>query len=229
MPFLQFLQNISFFEGLEREKSLFLSRATRLDVKKGELLFSRGEVVSSCYYMEKGLVTIFDVTQSGKEPIFFFRRTGEMFGLAEIFSGKIRRTNARALMASTVYAMDITNFRELMQREFPIAERVINVLGNRLRFLSDHICGLTTMTVRQRLLRLLAYLLYDNLPHAERDQDSHVRFRLPVSQEQMAAMIASTQPTISSTFQQLQKEGLLQITRGTIEIPSLRKLFEAAM
>lgn len=226
MAFVQFLQKMSFFEDLEEEKALFLARATRLEFRKGDLLFSRGAAVTSCYYVEKGLIKIYDVTESGKEPIFFLRRTGEMFGLAEIFSGEERRTNAQALVPSIVYAMDKTAFRDLLQQHFSIAERVINVLGGRLRYLGDHICGLTTMTVRERLLRLLLFLFYDNLPREKEDRDVPVRVRLPVSQEQMAAMIGSTQPTVSSTLQQLQGEGLLTLVRGNIEIPSVQRLVD---
>ena len=169
MAFIKCLQKMSFFEGLEEERSLFFSKAIRHELKKGSSLFSRNEQVTNCYYLEKGLVKIYDVTGSGKEPIFFLRRTGEMFGLAEIFSGDKRMTNAQVLVQSVVYSMDKENFKEFIQQNFSIAERVINVLGNRLRFLGEHISGLTTMTVRERLLRLLLYLLYDNFPRNEEE------------------------------------------------------------
>ena len=100
MAFIKCLQKMSFFEGLEEERSLFFSKAIRHELKKGSSLFSRNEQVTNCYYLEKGLVKIYDVTESGKEPIFFLRRTGEMFGLAEIFSGDKRMTNAQVLVPS---------------------------------------------------------------------------------------------------------------------------------
>ena len=222
MSFIKCLQKMSFFEGLEEERSLFFSKAIRHELKKGSSLFSRNEQVTNCYYLEKGLVKIYDVTESGKEPIFFLRRTGEMFGLAEIFSGDKRMINAQVLVPSVVYSMDKENFKEFIQQNFSIAERVINVLGNRLRFLGEHISGLTTMTVRERLLRLLLYLLYDNFPRNEEEWDTQLSIHLPVSQEQMAAMIGSTQPTVSSTLQQIQIEGIFTIVRGNIEFSSLK-------
>ena len=145
-----------------------------------------------------------------------------MFGLAEIFSGDKRMTNAQVLVPSVVYSMDKENFKEFIQQNFSIAERVINVLGNRLRFLGEHISGLTTMTVRERLLRLLLYLLYDNFPRNEEEWNTQLSIHLPVSQEQMAAMIGSTQPTVSSTLQQIQLEGIFTIVRGNIEFRSLK-------
>lgn len=74
MSFLHVLRKSCFFDGLEQEKALFLSRATRLCLKKGERLFSRGDPGDACYYMEKGLVRIFGVAGDGKEPMFFLRR-----------------------------------------------------------------------------------------------------------------------------------------------------------
>ena len=226
MSFIKCLQKMSFFEGMEEERALFFSKAVRHELKKGASLFSRDEHVTCCYYLENGLVKIYDVTESGKEPIFFLRRTGEIFGLAEIFSCDKRMTNAQVLIPSIVYSIDKKTFKELMQQNFSIAERVINVLGNRLRFLGEHISGLTTMTVRERLLRLLLYLLYDNFPHNEKDFDIQICIHLPVSQEQMAAMIGSTQPTVSSTLQQMQLEGIFTINRGNIEFNSLKSFIE---
>ena len=78
------------------------------------------------------------------------------------------------------------------------------------------------MTVRERLLRLLLYLLYDNFPRNEEEWDTQLSIHLPVSQEQMAAMIGSTQPTVSSTLQQIQLEGIFTIVRGNIEFSSLK-------
>lgn len=223
MAFIKCLQKMSFFEGLEEERALFFSKAVRHELKKGASLFSREEQVTNCYYLEKGLVKIYDVTESGKEPILFLRRTGEIFGLAEIFSDDRRLINAQVIVRSIVYSMDKDTFKELIKQNFSIAERVINVLGNRLRFLGEHISGLTTMTVRERLLRLLLYLLYDNFPYDENNWNTKLSAHLPVSQEQMAAMIGSTQPTVSSTLQQMQLEGLFKIIKGNIELKSIQE------
>ncbi|EFL86386.1 hypothetical protein HMPREF1022_01837 [Desulfovibrio sp. 6_1_46AFAA] len=226
MSFLHVLRKSCFFDGLEQEKALFLSRATRLCLKKGERLFSRGDPGDACYYMEKGLVRIFGVAGDGKEPMFFLRRTGEMFGLSEVLEGSLRMANAQTLMPSVIHVMDAAAFSAMLESRFSMARRVINVLGNRLRYCNDHICRLTSSTVRDRLLRLLLCLVCDNLPAdvAAPAWQAPVRGDMPVSQEQIAAMIGSTQPTVSGVLQQLQAEGLLVVQRAHIEVLAPRRL-----
>ncbi len=226
MDFMQFLRRISFFEGLGEEgKSLFLSQSRRMCLKKGETLFQSGDPCRSCYFIEKGLVRIYGVTGSGKEPVFFLRRTGEMFGLAEILNDGVRMANAQTIMPTTVYACDSAAFRTMLKTHFEMSLRVINILGMRLRYLNEQIQSLTTATVRDRLLRLMVYLVCDSLPEDLASPGwQEVHASIPVSQEMIASIIGSTQPTISSTLQQLQQEGLLQVRRSHIDILDARQL-----
>ena len=231
MDFMHFLRRISFFEGLGEEgKELFLSQSRRMCLKKGETLFQSGDPCRSCYFIEKGLVRIYGITGSGKEPVFFLRRTGEMFGLAEILNDGIRMANAQTIMPTTVYACDSAAFRNMLKTHFEMCLRVINILGMRLRYLNEQIQSLTTATVRDRLLRLLVYLVCDSLPEdlASPDWPEKVHTSIPVSQEMIASIIGSTQPTISSTLQQLQQEGLLQVRRNHIDILDARQLVAMA-
>ena len=138
--------------------------------------------------------------------------------------------NAQTIMPTTVYACDSAAFRNMLKTHFEMCLRVINILGMRLRYLNDQIQSLTTATVRDRLLRLLVYLVFDSLPKdlSSPDWPDKVRTSIPVSQEMIASIIGSTQPTISSSLQQLQQEGLLQVRRNHIDILDARQLVALA-
>ena len=84
-------------------------------------------------------------------------------------------------------------------------------MGSRLRYLGDSLSA-QTCDVRHRVGRLLLALAHESL----RDPAAWER-PLTLSQGQMAAMVCSTQPTVSETLHQLQDEGLIDIRgRGIV-------------
>ena len=225
-------QSLDFFAGIEQEKAQFLARARRCALGKNDIVFFEGDPGGACFYVESGLVRIFSITDCGKEPIYFLRRPGEMFGLSEVLDAHPRKANAQTLAPTVLHRMDAGAFDALLAESYPLARRVIAMLGYRVRYLGDQISGLMTCNVMHRLVKLLISLIYDQIPDAaawERPVVVPVR----ISQGQIAAMTGSTQPTISDLLQQLQREGLLQISRRHIlvlrPLQLLRKAEETAL
>lgn len=99
------LNENEFFDGLPEEKKLFLALSERHEFRKRDFIFLEGDPGDECFLLSKGLVKIFRSSLTGKEPTFFLRRAGEMFGLAEVMDGNPRKCNAQALSASTVFSI----------------------------------------------------------------------------------------------------------------------------
>lgn len=194
-----------------------MSLGQQLNVTKNDIIFFEGDTGGRCFYVVSGLVRIFNITDSGKESIFFLRRPGEFFGLSEVLDAAPRKANAQALAPSVLYSMDSEAFDQLLSERHTIARRIVSVMGSRIRYLGEQISNLSSCNVMHRLAKLLVYLVYDLLP----DEAS---WRLPVtvpvriSQDQMASMTGSTQPTVSDLMQQFQKLGLISVIRRQIRI-----------
>jgi len=217
------LGETDFFHGLSDEKAAFMALAKRRQVKKNEIIFFEEDDSSSCFYLETGLIKIFRIAPSGKEPIFFLRRKGEMFGLAEVTDSVVRKANAQALTPCVLYEIGRDDFERFLSRNFRAARNVIRILGRRLRYLGEQIGNLMVCDVGTRLIKLLVYVAYDQLG----DETAWCRpVTIPVrlTQEQMAAMIGSCQQTVSDLLTQLQKEEFISITRREITILNPLKL-----
>ncbi len=208
------LGKTDFFAGNPEEKSAFLGKALRRVLKKNDMIFFEEDPGDSCYYLETGLIKIFRISPMGKEPIFFLRRAGELFGLAEVMEGKIRKANAQALAPCVLYEIGKEDFEDLLDARPMLARKVIQVLGRRLRYLGEQVESLMVCDVRTRLVKLLVYLCYDLLPDAE-SWKHPVTLPMTLTQEQMAAMTGSCQQTVSGILKGLQDEGLIEV-RGKI-------------
>ena len=210
MENLWYLQDRDFFAGLEEQRQRFLQRAILKTLPKNDIVFFEGDTGDSCFYVASGLVRIFSITDSGKESIFFLRRPGELFGLSEVLNAFPRRANAQTLMPTV-------EFDSLLAEDYVLARRVITMLGSRVRYLGDRLSNLATGSVMSRLIKLLISLVYDLLPDAEA-WAKPVALPVRISQEQLASMTGSTQPTVSDLLQKLHKAGLIAIAHRQITI-----------
>ncbi|MFH1488419.1 MAG: Crp/Fnr family transcriptional regulator [Pseudomonadota bacterium] len=199
------------------EKEKFLSLSTRRSLKKNEFVFYEEDPGESCFYLEEGTVKIFRVTALGKEPIFFVRKAGEMFGLAEVIDAKERKCNAQALTPCVLYEINKENFEFLLSQYHSLARKVIKVLGRRLRYLGEQIENLMVCDVTTRMLKLLFYLCSNSLIDRA-SLNKPIKVPINLTQEQMASLTGSCQQTVSETLKELQQNGLIRISKKEITL-----------
>ena len=228
MENLWFLRREPFFANLPELEALFRARARRLEVRKGDIIFFEGEAGDCCYFLQSGLVQIFGATDSGKETVFFLRTGGEIFGLSEVLAASTRTANAQSLTPCVIYALAHDPFEELLAANYQLARRVITILGRRLRYMGNCLRG-QSRDVRHRLCRLLIALAYDTLENAEA-WSSPCSLPHTLSQERMAAMIGSTQPSVSAALRMLREEGFISLCGRKIRLEDpLRLLLHLEM
>lgn len=216
-----------FFSGLSVEKEAFLRLARRRELARGDMVFFEDDAGDSCFYLEQGLVKIFRIASSGKEPIFFLRRCGEMFGLAEVMESEPRKANAQALSACVLHEIGKKDFERFLADNYPAARKIIRVLGRRLRYLGEQIGNLMVCDVGTRLAKLLVYIAHDELS-AEDSWRRPVVLPVSLTQEQMASMTGSCQQTVSEFLGRFQAEGLVRVGRRKITILDPLGLLEKA-
>jgi len=211
------LSEDDFFSGLPAEKDAFMSYSKRKEYAKGEIIFFEEEPGCSCFYVESGIIKIFKTTLQGKEPIFFLRNKGEVFGIAELIDAKDRKANAQTLTPCVLEEVQKQEF-EMLITNFPkFGNKIIQVLGRRVRYLGQTIENLTTCDVTTRLAKLLVYLCDNNLSDQE-SWGNPVLVPITLTQDQMADMTGSCQQTISETLSYFQKNELIKIQKKKITI-----------
>lgn len=214
-----------FFEGLEEERKAFLAAADRKVLQKKDMVFFEEDPGESCFYLEKGLIKIFKITSSGKEPIFFLRQAGELFGLAEVMDGERRKANAQALSPCIIHTISRSAFEQYLAENYPAARKVIQTLGRRLRYLGEITGSLMSCDVGTRLAKLLAYLCHEYIP-GEKGWRQPLTIPVKLTQEQLAAMVGSCQPTVSDLLKEYQQQGLIGIKQRQITVLNPLRLLE---
>ncbi len=216
-----------FFDGLPTEKKAFLALAKKKIFKKDSILFFEEEEGNSCFYIESGILKIFKTTSEGKEPIFFIRKPGEFFGLAEVIDSRPRKANAQTLSSCVIWELMENEFETLFTNSPSFSKRVVQVLGSRIRYLGQVIENLVVCNVTTRLAKLLVYLSIDSLSDEE-SWETAVVVPVKLTQEQMASMTGSCQQTISETLSFFQGNGLISISKKQITIINPLRLLSSA-
>jgi len=214
-----------FFWQLPEEKRDFLSLVARLSIKKNQFIFCEGDPGDAAFYIEEGTVHIFRISPTGKEIIVSLRQPGGMFGLAEIMAEEKRIFSARAITHCRLYRIGRNEFKSLLRRHPSLAERVIETLGRRLRYLGEHIESMMIGDVATRLLKMLICL---SCQHIQDITSLERPLRIPVklTQEQLASMIGSSQQTVSETIKKLKEDGLIELLGKEIVILRPKEICE---
>lgn len=214
-----------FFWNLPEERQDFISVATRRKVGKNQFVFREGDPGDAAFYLEEGTVRIFRVSPAGKEIIVSLRQPGAMFGMAEIMAAEKRIFSAQAITPCRLYRIERNEFKSLLRRHPSLSERVIETLGQRLRYLGEHIESMMVGDVAARLLKMLLCLSCQNIQDINA-LDRPVRIPLRLTQEQLAAMIGSSQQTVSETIKKMKAEGLLEFSAKGIVILKPKEICE---
>jgi CRP/FNR family transcriptional regulator len=213
------LSESDFFEGLEQAREDFLLLASSRVCKRNDFVFLEGQPGEHVYYIAKGGILIFRTTSEGKEPIMSVRHPGEVFGLAEVLGRHERKCNAQALSDAVLRQIHADDLESLLARHYPLARRVIEVLGRRVRQLNEQVESLMVLDVPTRLLKALFHLCYPHLVQRGEWQ-SPVVLPMRLTQEQIASLTGSCQQTISESLKQLEREGWLVLDARRITIVS---------
>ncbi len=218
-----------FFTGRAAERRAFLACSRRRALKKDDPVFAEGELSRSCYYLESGLVRIFGLSRQGREPIFFLRRPGELFGLAEVLDSQPRRAAAQALLPGVLHEIGKQALEDFLDQHPRAAQKIIRILGRRLRHLSEQVEGLASCDVDTRMARLLLTLSADALA-ARKGPEAALPVAVPLrlTQEQMAAMVGSCQQTVCQLLKRSQEEGLIRVEKKQITILDPARLIAKA-
>ncbi len=222
-----YLENSDFFVDMEEEKQAFIEKAIRVVFKKKDIVFAEGDCGGHCYYIGSGVVRIFNIAVSGKEPIIFIQKPGALFGISEVIDGFPRRINAQVLTTAVLYRLESVDFIELLQKYPKMATRGISLLGRRIRYLGESISNLMTCNVMGRLGKTLIFIAYDTI-HENGFLRAPVRLPVQLSQKQLADMTGSTQPTISELLHELQREGLITLAGKSIILNDTESLLRKA-
>jgi CRP/FNR family transcriptional regulator, anaerobic regulatory protein len=199
-----------------------ISRVASL--RRAAPLFSQGQVADTAYFIEDGLVKLTRTSAAGGRIIVSICGPGHLVG-EEVLSedGRTYHTEAEVLSPATLYRIPREPLKRLIASNSEFALAVIcHLLEHKLE-LAEKVELLCLHDVEYRILHYLA-----ELSKLVKPLESGEGYPLPITQLELADLIGATRETTSTTLNQLERRGLLKLSRRLLTISSPVTLLSAA-
>ena len=185
-----------------------------LTYRRGEVVFSQGDAATQVKYIQKGGIKLSVLSRIGKEAVVAMLGPGDFFGEGVLAGQAVRIETARAIVATTVLALEKDAIVRLLHEEPAFSDRFIaHMLTRNVRIEADLIDQLFNSS-EKRLARTLLLLAR----YGQQGPDHTIP---RVSQETLAEMVGTTRSRVNFFMNKFRKLGLIEYN-GALKInPSL--------
>lgn len=191
--------------GLDEAVGADLARACHASLYRvGQWVVSRDDRDCDLFIVLSGRVRVIAYGPSGREVSFRDIGPGEVFGELSALDRRPRSASVVSIEESVIARVIHQEFLVLLQRHWPLCERLMTRLTASVRDMTQRVYELSTLTVRQRLA---AELL--RLAAGEGGQEL---VSLPTHLE-LAARIGTYREQVTRELRWLRDQGLLSAAR----------------
>ncbi|WP_127470420.1 fumarate/nitrate reduction transcriptional regulator Fnr [Thiomicrorhabdus aquaedulcis] len=215
------LQKICFPTGLQK------SEIDRLDeiverkspLKKGQHLFSTGDVFSSLFAIRAGVVKVYSYSDVGEEVIHGFYLPGDVIGV-EAVATKTHHLNAIALDATSVCALPFDELSELSLQIPHLNQQMFTIMSKEVNEGRIHAEMLTKRNADQRV----AQFIWDMAERYRNRGYFHKEFRLGILHRDVAVYLGLTPETVSRILAKLHQDQIATWKKKEVVIHNESKL-----
>lgn len=202
------------------ESSALLAQAKTVELEQRDMLFEAGDRSDNVFIVDTGCIKLFQISPAGKETILWFGFHGELFGIAELWSGVERELYAMANEPARIYSISQANFLEFLRQHPEAAMRAIGILSARVRLLGQALVDLATDDVETRIARLLLRFagVTFQLPCQTPRQDGEICVNVRLTHQDIANLIGASRQTVTTVLANLRKQGTLRAVGHHIHI-----------
>lgn len=187
-----------------------LAFATERRVRRGQMIFQRGDNGSSMVVVLRGRVRISTVSGDGKEVTLNVINPGEVTGEIALLDGKPRSADATAIEDTTLLVIERRNFLPFVRRNEDLFLRLLAVLCSRLRQTSIAMEEIALFDLPIRLARVLLKLADDY----GRPIAAGTRIDLKLSQRDLSNLVASSRESVNKQLRAWRESGTVDLEDG---------------
>ena len=172
--------------------------------RRGEVIFSQGDVSASVMYVQKGGVKLSVVSEAGREAVVGKRVVGDFFGEGCLAGQRRRMGSATAITPSTILVLKKATMMRLLHEQPELADRFIaHTLSTNIRIegaLIDQLFNHYEKRLARTLLLLASY----------GKQDKPERILPRMSSDTLAKMADTTRSRVDFFLKKFKKLGFIE-------------------
>ncbi len=192
-----------------------------LVLNKGQHIYKKGDTDKFIYYIKKGSVKQYSLSNTGKEIIKNILYPENLVG-EEIFSKENIRTDfAKVIDPEVVLTkIHVDDLKSLVQRFWEVNEVFISLLTKKLNRTQQRVAGLIVDDARKRIIDFLKY----NAVHKGRKVGMELLIKHSMTQQDIANYTGTSRQTVTSILNDLKKTNKIYFKRNSILIRDIASL-----
>lgn len=200
-----------------QELNILMESCAETTFNPRENIIKEGTLSSHIAYLKSGLVMVSKKGVKGVDQILKIVQKGNYIGLQTVLYEKINMFSVTALEKSVVCFIDNMSFKELISRNTQFANELLlflcrEELGYFERFVNIH-----QKQINGRMADIVLFFSNEINDHA-------LTFDIPLSRNDMAALICTTRESITRAIKDIVEVGILRVKGKKFEILDLKKL-----
>lgn len=206
------------FQPADHEQLAGLLR--RRNLKKGDVLFRKGDEGTALYIIIKGRIKITVPSKLGDEITLAILGQSDFFGEMALLDSLPRSADATAVEETLLYVLNRSDFLSFLIHNENAVRAILYALSSRLRKTDDfltEVCFLNiSARLARRLLEMSESLIHENKPGSSME--------LKLTQKDLASLLGTTRETINRELKILRDRGIVSTSRNLITIHNLELL-----
>ena len=200
MNLIDLLRGADFFRAFDDGAlAPVLDAARTVEYSRNQLVFAEEEPANELFVVQSGRVAIANKSTDGRESLVALMEAGDLLGEMAFFDKGPRSAEARALEASVLVAIPFAPIKTVLEERPTLLWEVVALLARRIRqtdaALADSVFLDVTGRTAKRLLEMAG------------DADEFV---LPVTQEELAAMVGASRERVNKAIGAFVRLGWLE-------------------
>lgn len=202
-------------------KKLLPEQLRRIDNKRAELKYRRGEMickdgsfVSSLIFIKKGLVKTY-LDKGSEQVVIGLKKSGDFIGLSSIYEDRLLYS-AEALEDTDACITDVRTFNAILNENSEFATEIIRLINKDIAKAYARMYSLTNIQIRGRFAELLLVLMeniYESNP-----------FELKLSRKVLAELVSTSNESISRLTKEFKSTNTIKVSGRVFEISDIEKL-----
>jgi len=215
------LRTSPLFQVMEPEElDAILSFATERRVRRGQMVFQKGDSGSSMMAVLSGRVRISAINNEGKEITLNVISPGQVFGEIALLDGQPRSAAATAIEDTLLLVVERRHFLPFLEKNQNLTSRMLAVLCERLRSTSIALEQIALFDLETRLARLILKLAMDY----GRPSAGGTRIELKLSQRDISNLVAASRESVNKQLAEWREDGVLTFDGGYIVLHRIDEL-----
>ncbi|MCL4338881.1 Crp/Fnr family transcriptional regulator [Patescibacteria group bacterium] len=198
----------------------FFEKYDRVVYKKGESILQADDPAPGIFYLKKGYIRQYIISQKGEIFVINIFQPGSFFCMTWAMNGSPNSTYFDTLSTVEAYLAPLEDVREFFDKQpallYDFTKRLLRgVHGLTLR--------LESLMLEPAYNRTAALLVYLAEKFGEKNGEG-IKIALPFTHKEVASWIGTTRETASLQLEEMKKKGIVSYTRRFLIINNLKKL-----